>query len=70
MHGDVIFRSLRCDKQDVWKMEKIRRKRDIGNKAVEFIPSRENKALTTAAKDACLSYDDKKGEKLAIVSNP
>lgn len=69
MHGDVIFWPLWCNKQEVWKMEEIRRKWDIGNKAVEFIPYWENKALTTDAKEVCISYYDKKGEKLAIVSN-
>ncbi|MBR4662907.1 MAG: hypothetical protein IKO93_03435, partial [Lentisphaeria bacterium] len=69
MHADVIFWPLWCNKQEMWKMEEIRRKWDIGNKAVEFIPYWENKALTSDAKDVCISYYDKKGEKLAIVSN-
>ena len=50
-------------------MDEIRRKWDIGNAAVEFIPYWENKTVTTDAKDVCISYYDKKGEKLAIVSN-
>ena len=69
MHADVIFWPLWCNKKEIYKMDDIRRKWDIGNAAVEFIPYWENKVLTTTAKDVCISYYDKKGEKLAIVSN-
>ena len=50
-------------------MDYIRRKWDIGNKAVEFIPYWENKEVTSATEGSCISYYDKKGEKLVIVSN-
>ena len=69
MHADVIFWPLWCNKNEIYKMDYIRRKWDIGNKAVEFIPYWENKEVTSATEGSCISYYDKKGEKLAIVSN-
>ena len=69
MHADVIFWPLWCNKQEIYKVDEIRRKWDIGNKAVEFIPYWENKVVTTDAKDVCISYYEKNGEKLVLVSN-
>ena len=69
MHGDVIFWPLWCNKKEVYKVEEIRRKWDIGNKAVEFIPYWENKAVTTSTPDVIISYYEKNGEKLALISN-
>ena len=65
----MIFWPLWCNKQEVYKVDEIRRQWDIGNKAVKFIPYWENKVLTTSAKNVVISYYDKNGEKLAIVSN-
>lgn len=50
-------------------MDEIRRKWDIGNKAVEFIPYWENKEVTSTTEGSCISYYDKNGEKLVLVSN-
>ena len=69
MHADVIFWPLWCNKYEIYKVDDIRRKWDIGNKAVEFIPYWENKSVTTAAPEVIISYYDKNGEKLALVSN-
>ena len=69
MHADVIFWPLWCNKEEIYKMDEIRRKWDIGNKAVEFVPYWENKIITASAENICISYYDKNGEKLAIVSN-
>ena len=69
MHADVIFWPLWCNKQEVYKVDEIRRQWDIGNKAVKFIPYWENKVLTASAPNVVISYYDKNGEKLAIVSN-
>lgn len=69
MHADVIFWPLWCNKQEIYKMDEIRRKWDIGNKAVEFVPYWENKAVTSVTEGSCISYYEKNGEKLAIVSN-
>ena len=69
MHADVIFWPLWCNKYEILKMDDIRRKWDIGNEAVEFIPYWENKAVLCENEGACISYYDKKGEKLVIVSN-
>ena len=69
MHADVIFWPLWCNKQKIYKMDEIRRKWDIGNKAVEFVPYWENKAVTSVTEGSCISYYEKNGEKLAIVSN-
>jgi hypothetical protein len=69
MHADVIFWPLWCNKKEVYKMDEIRRKWDIGNAAVEFIPYWENKAVTSKTPGSCISYYDKNGEKLALVSN-
>ena len=69
MHADVIFWPLWCNKKEVYKMDEIRRKWDIGNAAVEFIPYWENKEVTSKTPGSCISYYDKNGEKLALVSN-
>ena len=69
MHADVIYWPLWCNKYEILKLDDIRRKWDIGNDAVKFIPYWENKELTSAAEGSCISYYDKNGEKLAIVSN-
>ena len=69
MHADVIFWPLWCNKNEIYKVDDIRSKWDIGNKAVEFIPYWENKVLTTKTDKVIISYYDKKGEKLALVSN-
>ena len=69
MHADVIFWPLWCNSQEILKMDEIRRQWDIGNKAVEFIPYWENKTVTTSTPDVVISYYDKNGEKLLIVSN-
>ena len=69
MHADVIFWAVWCNKNEIYKVEEIRRKWDIGNKAVEFIPYWENKVVTTSTPGAVISYYDKNGEKLALVSN-
>ena len=50
-------------------MDEIRRKWDIGNAAVEFIPYWENKEVTSKTPGSCISYYDKNGEKLVLVSN-
>ncbi|MBQ9803915.1 MAG: metallophosphoesterase [Lentisphaeria bacterium] len=69
MHADILFWPLWCNAQEIYKVEDFRRKWDIGNKAVRFIPYWENKEVTSATPDSCISYYDKNGEKLAIVSN-
>ena len=69
MHGDVIFWPLWCNKKEIYKVDDIRSKWDIGNKAVKFIPYWENKVVTTATPDVIISYYDKNGEKLVLVSN-
>ena len=69
MHADVIFWPLWCNQEEIYKMNEIRRQWDIGNKAVEFIPYWENKAVTSKTEGSCISYYDKKGEKLVLVSN-
>ena len=69
MHADVLFWPLWCNRDEMYKVEDFRRKWDIGNKAVKFIPYWENKEVTSATPDSCISYYDKNGEKLAIVSN-
>ena len=69
MHADVIFWPLWCNKKEIYKMDEIRRKWDIGNAAVEFIPYWENKEVTSKTPGSCISYYDKKGEKLVLVSN-
>ena len=69
MHADVIFWPLWCNKKEIYKVEEIRRQWDIGNKAVKFIPYWENKSVVCANDDIIISYYDKNGEKLAIVSN-
>ncbi|MBO7328056.1 MAG: hypothetical protein J6W00_04710 [Lentisphaeria bacterium] len=69
MHADVIYWPLWCNKYEILKLDDIRRKWDIGNDAVKFIPYWENKELTCAAEGSCISYYDKNGEKMALVSN-
>ena len=69
MHADVLFWPLWCNSQEIYKVEDFRRKWDIGSKAVKFIPYWENREVTSATPDSCISYYDKNGEKLAIVSN-
>ena len=69
MHADVIFWPLWCNSNEILKIDNIRRKWDIGNKAVEFIPYWDNRVITTATPDVVISYYDKNGEKLVIVSN-
>ena len=69
MHADVIFWPLWCNKKELYKVEEIRRKWDIGNPAVEFTPYWENKVITTSTPDVVISFYDKKGEKLVLVSN-
>ena len=69
MHADVIFWPLWCNKYEILKMDDIRRKWDIGNEAVEFVPYWENKTVTSENEGSCISYYDKNGEKLVIVSN-
>ena len=69
MHADVIYWPLWCNKYEILKLDDIRRRWDIGNDAVKFIPYWENKELTSANEGSCISYYDKNGEKLAIVSN-
>ena len=69
MHADVIFWPLWCNKYEIYKVEEIRRQWDIGNRAVEFTPYWENKVITTGTPDVVVSYYDKNGEKLVLVSN-
>jgi len=69
MHGDVIFWPLWCNKKEIYKVEDIRAKWGIGDPAVEFIPYWENKVITTSAPDVVISFYDKRGEKLVLVSN-
>ncbi len=69
MHADVIFWPLWSNREEFHKIQDIRRKWDIGSKAVKFIPYWENREVTSATPDSCISYYDKNGEKLAIVSN-
>ena len=69
MHADLLFWPLWCNADEMYKVEDFRRKWDIGNAAVKFIPYWENKSVTTAAPEVIISYYDKNGEKLALVSN-
>ena len=69
MHADVIFWPLWCNKYEIYKMDEIRRAWDIGNEAVEFVPYWENTTVTSENEGSCISYYDKNGEKLVIVSN-
>ena len=69
MHADVIFWPLWCNKHEIYKVDEIRRQWDIGNRAVEFTPYWENKTITSPNKDVVISYYDKNGEKLVLVSN-
>ncbi len=69
MHADVMFWPLWCNSKEIYKVEDFRRKWDIGNDAVKFVPYWENKEIVSDTPESCISYYDKNGEKLAIVSN-
>ena len=69
MHADLLFWPLWCNADEMYKVEDFRRKWDIGNAAVKFVPYWENKELLSDTPETCISFYDKNGEKLAIVSN-
>ena len=69
MHADMLYWPLWCNAEEIYKIEKWRREFDIGNDAVEFIPYWENREITCATPDSCISYYRKNGEYLVIVSN-
>lgn len=69
MHADVLFWPLWCNSNEIYKVEDFRRRWDIGNAAVKFIPYWENREIVSDTPGSCISYYDKNGEKLVIVSN-
>ncbi len=69
MHADVIYWPLWCNKDEIYTVERFRREYGIGDPAVTYTPYWHNTLITSPQSDVCISYYDKKGDKLVIVSN-
>ncbi len=69
MHGDVLFWPLWCNRDEMLKTIEFRREYDIGDPAVEFTPYWHNTLITSPQEEVYISYYDKRGDKLVIVSN-